>query len=247
MVWGPLISAGASLIGGLVSARGAERAANRSEAFSREMYDYALTHGPSLEMAGLRRAGINPMLRYGTGGQGTPVSMPTMSFQNPLGDLGAGIAGAASSAFGTMRTQQEIAESQARTRSTIERLLPEIARVEADTSLTQAQRETELHRPGQIMQDIVLSQAQAMLAEEQFDVYQAQIRNLDAGAFAQMTAAYLNNARARRENELGHLAAVEADRAVSQWFHDQQMYDDEVVGFTLRALRAVSSAVFGRD
>lgn len=253
MVWGPLISAGASLIGGLVSARGADRAASRSEEFSREMYDYALTHGPSLEMAGLRRAGINPMLRYGTGGQGTPVSMPTMSFPNPYQGLSEGVAGAASSAFGTMRLEQEIDESRARTKDIVSRLLPDIERIQANTALTDAQRATELRRPGLIMQDIMLKEAQTFLTEEQMNVFGAQIRQMNAAAFASMMSGYLSGQmtsteieRGLREHHLAISAGVQRDRDVTMWRHDQQMLEDEVVGWFLRAARNISAAVQGR-
>lgn len=190
---GPLISAGASLIGGLVSARGASQAADRSEAFSREAYDYALTNGPSLEMEGLRRAGINPMLRYGTGGQGTPVSMPTMNFPNAFGELGNGIAGAASSAFGTMKSQQEIEESEQRVGNLqVEavRIGEDVLRIRADTALTTQDRENRIAEQARTLQDTLLREAERQLTIAQQAGVAAQIRvaNANVGLIAAQTS-----------------------------------------------------------
>lgn len=183
--WAPVISAGASLLGGLFSARGSELAASRSEDFSREMYNYALLNGPSMEMEGLRRAGINPMLRYGSGGSGTPVSMPTMSFQNPLADFGAGVAGAASSAFGTMKLEQEIEESGQRItnmQSEAVRIASDVRRIEADTSLSIQERNNRIEEAARTVQETLLATAQQRLVEAQSSAVPSQIQR----AYAEM-------------------------------------------------------------
>lgn len=196
--WAPVISAGASLLGGLFSARGSEIAASRSEDFSREMYQYSLLNGPSLEMEGLRRAGINPMLRYGSGGSGTPVSMPTMSFQNPLADFGAGVAGAASSAFGTMKLEQDIDESRQRIQhSTAEilRIGVDTSRIIADTSLTQQQRENAVAENGRILQQTALGVAEEFLRYAQSNLSDAQAAQ--AGAMVRLLGQQLSTEEAR--------------------------------------------------
>lgn len=170
MVWPAIISAGASLLGGAVSAFGQSRAQSRSEDFSREMYEYALTHGPSLEMEGLRRAGINPMLRYGSGGSGTPVSMPTMNFGNAFGDLGSAISGAGSSAFSAMSQQQGIEESKQRIDNLqvdMAKATQEISRIQADTRLTDAQRSNAIAEHDNIIRQGILQLADVALREAQ--------------------------------------------------------------------------------
>lgn len=177
MVWPAIISAGASLLGGAVSAFGQSRAQDRSEDFSREMYEYALLNGPSLEMAGLRRAGINPMLRYGSGGSGTPVSMPTMNFGNAYGDLGSAISGIGSSAYGALTAEQNMEESRQRV-SNMEidalRVAEETRRIRADTSLTWQQRENAVAEQGRILQQTLLGVAEEQLRYAQENLSEAQ-------------------------------------------------------------------------
>lgn len=265
------LTAGTNVLGGVTSALGAFRNMSQSRLIDRQaeanigmmqqqhdlnkvFHKWELEHGPSLEMEGLRRAGVNPMLRYGQGGSGTPVVAGGSSAlgvsipgpYNPLEGVGNAIGNAASSAYAAARTVAE-------TRSVVARLVPEIERVLADTSLTEAQRNTELQRPGLILQQTVLAEAQAQLPPEQLRVFAAQINNLNAGAFASMAAGYLSNQReitevqeTRRRSNEADILAVDAQRQATTWFHDQGIYDDTVIGFTLRALRSVSAAVQGR-
>lgn len=177
MVWPAIISAGASLLGGAVSAFGQSRAQSRSEDFSREMYEYALTHGPSLEMQGLRAAGINPMLRYGSGGSSTPVTMPTMSFGNAYGSLGDAISGAGSSAFSALTAQQGIEESRQRVSNMgVEaiKIGEDTKRIIADTSLTLQQRENAIAENGRILQQTLLGVAEEQLRYAQENLSEAQ-------------------------------------------------------------------------
>lgn len=176
-MWPAIIGAVGSLIGGGVSALGQSRAQDRSEGFSREMYEYALRNGPSLEMEGLRKAGINPMLRYGTGGQGTPVSMPTMSFGNSFGELGSAIGGAASSAFSLETAAQGLDESKQRvahSQTDMLKMAEETRRIVADTSLTQAQRENALAENGRILQQTAVGIAEEYLRYAQANLSDAQ-------------------------------------------------------------------------
>lgn len=183
MVWPAIISAGASLLGGAVSAFGQSRAQNRSEDFSREMYEYALTHGPSLEMQGLRAAGINPMLRYGSGGSSTPVTMPTMSFGNAYGSLGDAISGLGSSAFSALTAQQSIEESEQRVENLRTDLIKtghEIHQVIANTSLTNQQRENAIADHGRILQEQLVQLAEIELREAQASQNYAAVRQAEA-------------------------------------------------------------------
>lgn len=183
-MWPAIISAGASLLGGAVSAFGQSRAQKRTEDFSREMYDYALLSGPSLEMEGLRRAGINPMLRYGSGGSSTPVSMPTMSFNNAYGSLGDAISGAGSSAFSALTAQQGIEESRQRiSHSSMEmmRIAQDTSRIQADTRLTDQQRVNAVSENGRILQQTAVG-----MAEEYLRYAQANLSEAQAGQAASM-------------------------------------------------------------
>lgn len=197
MVWPAIIGAGASLLGGLVSAAGASRAQDRSEGFSREMYEYALTHGPSLEMEGLRRAGINPMLRYGTGGQGTPVSMPTMSFQNAFGDLGAGIAGMGSSAFALER---QSAETNRINTELLLKLPEELESIRANTALTEAQRESALQQKRVLVEEEIYRHAQTSMTIAQIDALEAQVRQMETAALLNLASAAAQHANAALSN-----------------------------------------------
>lgn len=215
--WSAIVSAGGSLLGGLVSARGAERASERSEDFSREMYQYALLNGPSFEMEGLRRAGINPMLRYGTGGQGTPVSMPTMSFPNQYGGLGEAITGGTASAFGAMRTEQEIEESRSRVQNMTaewQRIVQDTNRIVADTSLTQQQRNNALAEQGRIVQQTALGAAEEYLRYAQANLSEAQ--QAQAGAMVRLLGQELSTEEQRTLLTQWQASVAEAN-AQSSW------------------------------
>lgn len=217
MVWPAIIGAGASLLGGVVSAFGQSRAQSRSEDFSREMYDYALLNGPAMEMEGLRRAGINPMLRYGSGGSGVPVSMPTMNFGNAFGDLGAGIAGASSSAFGNMKTAQEVEKSRAETVSILQRLPADLAKIEADTNLTTQQRFKSYQEMGLVVRQQALTEAQTRLSEQEYASFEYRMSLLDAQRLAALGAAASSSAEAALRNAALSRADYES-RFYETWF-----------------------------
>lgn len=107
---GPLISAGASIAGGLIGSGGQDRtnAANAALAqkqmdFQREMSSTAYQRST----ADMRAAGINPMLAFMQGGASTPQgTMATM--QNPEAALGASVGDAGASAIASARSMKEM-------------------------------------------------------------------------------------------------------------------------------------------
>lgn len=240
-MWPAIIGAGASLLGGVVSAFGQSRAQDRSEDFSREMYNYALLNGPRLEMEGLRAAGINPMLRYGTGGQGTPVSMPTMNFGNAFGDLGAGIAGAASSAYGNMKTSQDIEKSRAETVTILERLPHDLANIEANTDLTTQQRWKSYQDMGLVVRQQALTEAQTRLSEQEYASFERRMALLDAQALASLGAAAASSAEAALRNAALSRADYES-RFFETWFGEVV----RGVGITVDNLTGGSTPVISR-
>lgn len=184
-MWPAIVSAVGSLLGAGVSAWGQSQAQDKSEKFSKEMYDYALLHGPSLEMQGLKAAGINPMFRYGSGGSSTPVSVPVMNFGNAFGEAGPIIGNAASSAFSAMRTEQDIAESGQRIvnmQSEAVRIGEDVRRIQADTSLTVQERNNRIEEAARTVQETLLATAQQRLVEAQASAVPSQIQR----AYAEM-------------------------------------------------------------
>lgn len=289
MVWPAVIAAGASLAGGLISAKGALRSQEMSQAFTPEMmklqndynraamerqyslnqaqYGYELTKGPGLEMAGLRAAGINPMLRYGQGGSGTPmftggssalsVGSPTMQFPNAFGDLGSGVAGAVSSALDARRSVAETERTQTETSrvaaETLLRLPAEVRQLEANTRLTEAQRQSELERPALMIQQRVLAEAQARLPDAQLEVFRATVGELGTRAIVNMWNAELLEAQRATEHARADLTSAQAgiardERARSDIVtqQDLQLLQDATVGFILRTMRLFSGAAQGR-
>lgn len=110
MVWPAIISAGASLAGGLLSSKGQRDAnsANQQIAaqnieFQREMSNTAYQRS----MADMQKAGLNPILAYKQGGASTP-SGTTIPVQNELDALGDATASAASSALNARQQAQEL-------------------------------------------------------------------------------------------------------------------------------------------
>lgn len=181
--WGALISAGGSLLGGGVSAFGARGMSQRDamdfqRVVQQEATAWNLLNGPRLEMEGLRAAGINPMLRYGHGGSAVPMGATAVSIPQPsnrLEHLGAGIAGAGSSAVSAHREQAQAGLSQAEAESIVVKLPAELAKLEADTSLSQAQRKNARAEYGRILQETLLAHAHEELAKAQAAGVPAQI------------------------------------------------------------------------
>ncbi len=117
MVWGAVIGAGASLLGGLLSAKGAsdqnkaaQRAAEAQMAFQRESFQnrYQWT------MDDMRKAGLNPILAYKQGGGGTLGG----SSYSPVNVGAAAVTGGAAgvqSALASRRQDTELKQIRAQT------------------------------------------------------------------------------------------------------------------------------------
>lgn len=131
---GPLIAAGSSIIGGMISHHGQDNTnaanaalAQRQMDFQREMSSTAYQRST----ADMRAAGINPMLAYMQGGASTPQgTMATM--QNPEAALGASVGDAGTAAIASARSMKEmqLLEQQVKT----QRHLTEKASNEANVS-----------------------------------------------------------------------------------------------------------------
>lgn len=105
----PLITAGASLLGGAADAFSTGRQNRRSMDFSREMYQRQYNdnlnlwklqneyNSPQAQMKRFQQAGLNPHLIYGQGNSGNAGNIPTPDVQSPQfrsPDIGGSIAGA---------------------------------------------------------------------------------------------------------------------------------------------------------
>lgn len=260
---GPLASGLGSLFGGgasLLGARGLSQgdAMALSLSTAQDMYRYQQLNGPSFEMEGLRRAGINPMLRYGRGG-----SMPSIQGFSPgvvapfnrfqgaadaLGSLG-GVASAFQSATGGDLNQANVRRSAADTRRLEQealRIPAETARIEAATGLTDAQRNTEIERMSQVVAQTALARAQSLVPAAQMALFAAQISELSSREVVNTWNAALLGARHDLTMYQAGSARVQQERDSTTWAQDRQLLEDTVVGFVLRVLRNVSGAVQGR-
>lgn len=110
MVWPAIISAAATIGGGLLAKKGQGDAndANRDIAAENRVWQERMSNTAyQRSMADMREAGLNPILAYKTGGASTP-SGTTATMQNELGAMGDSIAGAASSALNARQQQAEL-------------------------------------------------------------------------------------------------------------------------------------------
>ena len=180
MAASPLLQAAApSLIGAASSAFGARNQMNQGEqmrtsaAHSKQAYEHSLLEGPSLEMKGLKKAGINPLLRYGNGGTSAPTysAAPTSTPTNKLQGFSEHIANAGTSAVNTLKTMEDTKKATAEIAKTAEetnKLGEEIKNLGTNRLLTQAQIETEIQKKWvefnkrlQAPLDRILTQSQA--------------------------------------------------------------------------------------
>lgn len=107
---GDVLSAGGSLLSGLIGSSGAKDANAagaasilQQEKFQKQMSSTAYQRA----VKDMEAAGLNPMLAYSQGGASTPTGA-SMQFQNPNAGLAAGIGGMASSAYNAENTSANI-------------------------------------------------------------------------------------------------------------------------------------------
>ncbi|AJK28279.1 putative minor capsid protein [Eel River basin pequenovirus] len=182
----PLITAGAQLLGGVASAKGASEQLSQSEqlrqqfGYNTSAYRQSLLKGPSWEMEGLRRAGLNPILRYGSGGSSAPNLTGAVGGSVPvnrLAPIGDAISNSATSALDAAKLVADTEKTRADTRKAtaeITKVMEEITAIQHNYSLTQAQRETEMQRQRNVFADTVLKWAQENLAREDAERVKAQ-------------------------------------------------------------------------
>ena len=181
------VAAAPSLIGGVTSALGARGQSSQSDVLNRsqelnfQTYKDSLLHGPGYEMAGLRSAGINPLLRYGQHGSPTPVSTSAVSAGtpiNPLQGLADAITGAGTSAadvVSRVAQSEKLIEETKKTTQEIDKVIAEINNIESATDLNHEQRRNMVATRRQILADIMLTYAKANLTNAQYDQVQANI------------------------------------------------------------------------
>lgn len=178
-----------------------------------------LLTGPGLEMEGLRAAGINPMLRYGSGGSATPMSMVMPSATAPtnrLEGLAAGIGQIGSSALSAANTVQSMDESRQRVTNMTSDLIRnavETTRVIADTRLTNQQRENAVAENARIFQQTALG-----IADEYLRYAQANLSRAQAGEVAAMVDLIhqqleTENERTRQMHYQAFLTGAQAEAA----------------------------------
>lgn len=261
----PLISAAGGLLGGLTSAFGA-RGLSQADAMAlqyntaRHMYRDQLLEGPAWEMEGLRRAGINPMLRYGHGGAQPPmlgfspsVTQPFNRFEGlarALEEMGPSAFRSFSEGAAGERSRADVPRTQAETRRLQEealRIPAEVQRIRADTRLTEAQQRTELDRQSLIVEQAVLARAQQILPAGQMAVYAAQIEQMDSQTVLNDWTAELRRVEIDRESYEASIAGNRSELSEARTEHDMRLFNDAVLGFILRTTRAFSSAAQGRE
>jgi hypothetical protein len=173
MGWAPIISAGAQLLGAATSAYGASKqlserdAMEAQSAFNWAQHKKSLLEGPSLEMRGLKAAGINPLLRYGQ--HGTPMTstaqgVSSQGARNPWDQTGGLLADAGSSAVDAFRKSAEVDKIEA----DINKIGTEITKLEADTRLSDADRELREQQLYTELQRTFLTAAQNTLTNAQY-------------------------------------------------------------------------------
>jgi len=179
-----LISGGSNLLGGLTSAFGAKNQMSQKSAMrmqqniNQEQMKFGLVEGPAWEMAGLKKAGINPLLRYGQSGSPTGVSAQGVSQGTPINKL-SGLAEGISNVGSSAADVYSKLTSARKTEQEIENLSQEYKSIITNRELTEAQIKTETQRMFNTFTDTLLKAAQTNLSEQDFLKVEASIKNIN--------------------------------------------------------------------
>lgn len=173
-----------SLIGAATSAFGAKDQMSQASQmaaqadYAAKAYKTSLVDGPSWEMSGLKKAGINPLLRYGTGGTSTPTYSANVSSTpiNKLEGAAGYLADAGTSAASTLKTMEETKKVQEETN----KLGEEIKNLGTNRRLTEAQINSEQQRMWQLFGQRLLQTSQVELNSAQTAQLQAMLKQIDA-------------------------------------------------------------------
>lgn len=230
-MWGSILSGVGTLLGGATSALGASQQLSARDAmqaqaeFNFAQHKKSLLEGPSLEMAGLKRAGINPFYRYGQ--HGTPLHSAQGVSQAPsvnrLAELGGAIGSTvtgAVDAYGTIASAKKSEASAARDYQEIEQSVAEIARIRASTTLIDTQRDHELDKQAKTLAETTTEYARAALTDIQADLSAAQIRQAEA-TIAQIEA---NTGLIMSNTAIAKLTALVTEAKAIEDYTDAQRY-----------------------
>lgn len=185
MIAAALIQGGSSLLGGFTSALGAsgqlgqESAMKMQQALNQEMHKWSLIHSPSWEMAGLKSAGINPLLRYGQHGSPAPHAAMGVSQAVPINKL-SGLADAIGGIGTSAADAYSKVASAEKTIAEIDKVGEEIMNLRSTRNLTDQQVQTETQRTWHTFAQRVLTWSQDELTKAEADRVRSQIENIDA-------------------------------------------------------------------
>lgn len=146
---------------------------------NQEQMKFGLVEGPSWEMSGLKKAGINPLLRYGSHGTPTGASAQGVSQATPinkLSELGAAIGDIGTSAADTY---SKMASAKKTIRET-DKIGEEMQNLLMQRDLTYAQIQSEAQKQWNLAADTLLKAAQENLTRLEYQKVVASIDNLDA-------------------------------------------------------------------
>lgn len=150
MIWGAIIGAGASLIGGMMANKDKQGSADSANEFSERMSSTSYQRG----MEDMRLAGLNPMLAYKQGG----ASSPTGAMAQPQDVVSPAVATAQaglnlSSNLKTQRVQRS--QTKAMTQATYQNAI----NTHYDTQVKKANFTTEIEKAKKIREEAKQTQA----------------------------------------------------------------------------------------